>query len=209
LTALASLGCEDRARPWAGSPDGGVRDGAQPFLPGEDAPSWLEDGGLPAPEDADAGHEPTIEERVGTPSRVGGLWVSCYGSFAPSGQPKKDVTRLGMMCGPANGMRQLGATLEGDVTAAAPARHTFPVRAGDCYRLFAVARDVTNLDVTVTSGQGSRVAADLSEDAWPIVDPDRPICTFGDDTFGVEVASRDGAGPYALQIWQLQSGKSR
>ncbi len=200
-------GCSKTAPPWTHQPDGSVVDESEPFLPGDRSGPWLGDGSVgPAPPADSAAPRPPV-------SRVGGLWVSCYGRFKPAGDPVKDVTRLGLMCGPVNGMTRQGDTIRGSVEAGTgrPGQPGPPVlagqfraQAGSCYRLFAVAApEVRDLDVTVRSSRGSRLTSDQTEDPWPIVDPERPFCSFSDDTFSIEVASGGGAGPFALQIWTL------
>jgi hypothetical protein len=112
------------------------------------------------------------------------------------------------MCGPPNGMSLVNAQpMTGQVRPPGEATgHRFQAKRGECYRIFAVGTSsVGNLDVTVRSSRGSRLAADDSEDSWPIVEPDRPICTFDDDTFTVELSSRDGRGAYAAEVWRLPS----
>jgi len=212
LAGLAPA-CSKAEPPWSQAPDGSVVDETEPFLPGDRSGPWLGDASVGQP----AGSaEPAEPRRV---SRVGGLWVSCYGRFKPTGDPVKDVTRLGLMCGPVNGMTQEGDTLRGTVEATtgrpgqpgvAVRAGTFPARAGSCYRVFAVAAPaVKDLDVTIRSSRGSRLTSDQTEDHWPIVDPERPFCSFDDDTFAVEVASGGGAGPFALQVWTLVGRASR
>jgi hypothetical protein len=171
-----------------------VRDESQPFLIPSQGPLF-----------GDAGVEDAGEE-TDPSSRAGGLWVSCYARFAPSGQPLADVTRLGLLCGPPNGMRRLGDAFEGSVTPGGkPGTHSMHARKGACYRIFAIAEDsVRDLDVTVRSSRDSRLATDNTDDAWPIVEPERPFCTFADDTFTVELSSGAGAGRYAAEVWELR-----
>lgn len=194
------LGCEPQ-RPWDGPLDGAVQDESRPWLPhGTDA-SWLRDGGP-----VDGGASPD-GGRALSPSAVGGLWVSCYGGFHPSGHPLRDVTRLGLLCGPPNGMKLLTTeAFQGEVAEGQqPVLHHFDARRGECYRVFAVAEPgVTDLDILVRSSRGSRLAKDHSEDAWPIVAPDRPFCTFDDDRFTVALRARRGSGRYAAQVWKLE-----
>ena len=199
LMLATTSACEPRQRPWQGQPDGGVIDESEPFLaPAKDASTWLGDASF-----ADAGADPVPLPLPRSVSRVGGLWVSCYGKFQPTGSPLDAVTKLGLMCGPVNGMQQLGTTFEGSASASA-SKHTFAVKSGECYRVFAVAAaSVDDLDVVVKSGRGTRLSADQTEDRWPIVDPERPLCSFEDDTFVAEVSSRKGRGAFALQVWRL------
>jgi len=173
-------------------------DESKPFLPGQP----FDAGTLALEHDSDTGDDDLLTEPN---SRVGGLWVSCHEGFRRSGEPDKDVTRLAMMCGPPNGMVPIANTMRGSVVAGGrPASHDFSVQEGACYRIFAVGGgDIGELDVIVTSGRGTHLATDDSRDAWPIVERDRPLCSFGDDTFRIEVSSRRGAGPYSVQIWSL------
>lgn len=202
LAAAWLLGCS-RERPWNGPTDGGSHDESQPWLPARPDASWL----------SDAGTEPTAsaaQTAESKPSPVGGLWVSCYGGFVPSGDPRRDVTRLALLCGPPNGMRPVSDELfEGKVEqGGAPSTHRFPARRGECYRIFAVAdAGVADLDVAVRSSRGSRLARDHSEDRWPVVHPERPFCTFDDDTFAVHLGARRGTGRYAAQVWKLPARK--
>jgi hypothetical protein len=216
------VGCRPRARPW----DQG--DAEAPLAP---PPNGAPTSMLPAPNPADrpgATDDPSAdtaaidagraaptsepEVRAATPLvRIGGPWVQCYGSFHPAGDPVKDVTRLSLLCGPENGMRRLSkAPIEGAVTeGAAPITTTFEARRGECYRVFAVAdASVTDLDLTVRSSRGAPVAADHGEDAWPIVQPDRPFCPLEKDVYTLEIAAHRGQGRFAAEIWVLRTVKA-
>jgi len=177
-------------------------------LPGHRQEPLLGDAGFMAAGGAPATASAGIQRRA--PDGHGGLWVACYEQFAVTGKPVHDVTRLGLMCGPVNGMTQLMQTQQGEVQptdAGPPARggsHRFVARSGHCYRIFAVAATtIEDLDLTVRSSRGSRLTADDTDDRWPVVDRQRPFCSFQDDTFSVDVSADDGHGGYALQVWQL------
>lgn len=201
---LLALGCDSPRRPWEQqSPDGGP-------VPVLTAPAGLPyplgalplSSGAPAGE-PDAGEADLVPE---PPVRVGGPWVRCYGNFRISGEPVRDVTRLALLCGPENGMRRLSPqTMVGSVIAGQPpVSETFQAHRGECYRIFAAAEPaVLDLDVTVRSSRGMPIAADHGEDAWPIVQPDRPFCALEDDTLTVEVSARRGQGRFAGEIWML------
>jgi hypothetical protein len=82
----------------------------------------------------------------------------------------------------------------------------FEARRGDCYRVFAVAqKSVADLDVVVRSSRGAPIAADHGEDAWPIVQPDRPFCALEDDTYTLEVTAKRGSGRFAAEVWVLRA----
>jgi hypothetical protein len=163
------------------------------------------DAGEPAVEGS---AKPPEADAPALPVRVGGPWVRCYGGFHPSGDPVKDVTRLSLLCGPENGMKRLSKKpLEGTVSAGGPSViESFEARRGECYRVFAVAEaGVADLDVVLRSSRGSAIAADHGEDAWPIVQPDRPVCALEDDRVGVEVSAKRGSGRFAAEIWVLRT----
>lgn len=154
--------------------------------------------------DAGAAAATSADDPV-VPVPVGGAWVRCYGHFKPSGEPKKDVTRLGLLCGPTNGMRKEGELFEGAlVEGGAPIEQKVEAKRGACYRIFAVGEpSIHDLDVTLRSSRGSAIAADHGQDAWPIVHPDRPICALEDDRWTVEVRAMRGQGRFAAEVWRL------
>ena len=58
--------------------------------------------------------------------------------------------------------------------------------------MFAVAGSgVGDLDVVVKSSRGAALAADHGEDAWPVVQPDRPFCPLEDDRSWLYFADPD------------------
>jgi hypothetical protein len=94
----------------------------------------------------------------------------------------------------------VGSVLEGQP----PVSETFSARRGECYRVFAAAEpSVLDLDVAVRSSRDAAIAADHGEDAWPIVQPDRPFCVLEDDTLKVEISARRGQGRFAAEVWVL------
>jgi hypothetical protein len=194
------FGCaEHRAHPWD-QPDAAAPSAAPPplGLP----PSLAAAGSAEEPEPAVA---PTSSA---APVRVGGPWVRCYGGFHPEGDPVKDVTRLSLLCGPENGMKRLSrAPLQGALTEGGPSvTETFEARRGECYRVFAVAEPgVADLDVVVRSSRGAALAADHGEDAWPIVQPDRPFCALEDDRYTLDVSTKHGGGRFAAEVWVLRT----
>jgi hypothetical protein len=74
--------------------------------------------------------------------------------------------------------------------------------------VFAVAdRGVADLDVAVRSSRGAVIASDGGDDAWPMVQPDRPFCALEDDDATVEISARKGAGRFAMEVWVLRTPK--
>lgn len=203
LTLLA-LGCERHAHPWD-QPDASSTMAVAP--PPPIAPHEPQVDAGDAGEAADAAPPPAVDSPT-PPVRVGGPWVRCYGSFRPSGDPIKDVTRLSIACGPENGMKRLSKQpLQGAVREGGPGvSESFQARRGECYRLFAVAdAQVSDLDVVLRSSRGAAIAADHGEDGWPIVQPDRPICPLEDDRLTFEVTAKRGSGRFAAEVWVLRT----
>jgi hypothetical protein len=202
LALACALGCAKKSHPWEQQRDAGDRDAVTtPPPPPVQLPRAPADAGG-ADAAAEAPDSPT------PPVRVGGPWVRCYGGFHPEGDPVKDVTRLAFLCGPENGMKRLSkAAIEGTVKEGGPGvTDTFEARRGECYRVFAVAEpSVADLDVVVRSSRGAAVAADHGEDAWPIVQPDRPFCPLEDDRYTVEIGAKRGTGRFAAEVWVLRT----
>lgn len=153
---------------------------------------------------ADEGPEPRV--------KPGGGWVKCHEGLTLSGDPLKDVTRLGLLCGPSNGMRrktrQAIVGLVGEREP--PVVATIHVARGACYRVFAAAdAEVGELDVKVRSSRDVGVAADHGKGRLAIVQPDRPFCTFADEAFTVEVSARRGGGRFAAEVWSLGEPRKR
>jgi hypothetical protein len=213
IAALAALsGCQQKSHPWeqqgdsAPAPFEPVRAGGG--LAARDSGADADAGVTGQPGMMDAGADMAVEEAV-SPVRVGGPWVQCYGHFKPSGDPLKDVTRLGLLCGPANGMRRLEPEpFEGAVAAGQlPVTRTLAGKRGECYRIFAVAESsVIDLDIQVLSSRNVGIAADHNEDTWPIVQADRPFGPLADDALTVELSTRRGGGRFAAEVWVLRTG---
>ena len=152
---------------------------------------------------------PTSAELPPPPSAVAssafGPWVRCYARFRPESSPLRDVTRLAMLCGPQNGMRQLGETLEGDTSdSGAPVEQALSLTKGQCVRSFAVADPgVADLDLALVSPSGVTLAADGIDDRWPVLLPDRAVCVDVDGRYVVRVRAKKGRGRFALSTWLL------
>jgi hypothetical protein len=134
---------------------------------------------------------------------VGGRWVSCYANYRATSTPERDVTRLAARCGPENGMVPVGAIVVGDAVDA-PEEHRLEAKAGDCFRIFAVADAfVTDLGLEVMNPRGKAMTSDRNGDRWPIVNPDGPLCVFEAGSYTVRVRALSGRGRYAMQAWRL------
>ncbi len=114
--------------------------------------------------------------------------------------------RLGLMCGPSNGMRKAVEAKDTELGEGVKEReHAFVAELGDCYRVFAVGDSgIEDLDVEVLGPSGTRVAFDTSDDRWPVVKPDGPFCVFEGGTYKARVHAQRGAGHYAIEVWRLR-----
>lgn len=194
LLGLAALGCSRNETP-APTP----ATSSAPMAPAASrAPPVLQSAtATPAPEDAGA------DVQV---APVGGNWLRCYAGFRPRTDPKLDVLRLGLACGPSNGMRKVADVQEAKLRDGGPGReHRWTAEPGDCYRIFAVGEpSVEDLDVEVLSPRGRRIAFDTSDDRWPVVKPDGPFCVAEGGEYRARVHAQRGAGSYAIEIWRLR-----
>ncbi len=158
------------------------------------------------------GAEALPEVAPGRAITPGGGWVRCHEGLTLSGDPLKDVTRLGLVCGPSNGLRRktrqaiVGILAEGEP----PVAQQLRVARGACYRVIAVAdAGILELDVTVRSSRDVAVAADHSPGRLAIAQPDRPFCTFADDLFSVDFSARRGSGRFAAEVWSIGEPRRR
>jgi hypothetical protein len=198
-TAMRSgLKPESSTSPGAGEPESVVTSESRPVVSRDRAANDVGSGPR-----ADGAANRTDASARRAPDPIGGSWVTCYGNYRPTSTPDRDVTRLGILCGPANGMKPVGTTTLGEASDT-PTEHELDVRQGDCFRVFAVAdATVSDLAVVVRDPKGGPVASDHNNDRWPILNPDGPFCLVDPGKYSVEVRARQGRGKYALQIWRL------
>lgn len=180
--------------------------------PGRPAGSGVASAGAAASIALLPGAEALPEIAPGRAITPGGGWVRCYEGLTLSGDPLKDVTRLGLVCGPSNGLRRktrqaiVGILAVGEP----PVAQQLRVARGACYRVLAVAdAGIGELDVTVRSSRDVAVAADHASGRVAIAQPDRPFCTFADDLFSVDFAARRGSGRFAAEVWSLGEPRRR
>jgi hypothetical protein len=183
---------------YAGSNPAGDTAAAPTTAPAAPGPS-----GTTAPA---AAADDAIELPNGATITPGGLWVKCAAGLALSADPLKDVTRLGVVCGPSNGMRRktpqpiVGVLGEHEPPVTAELR----VSRGACYRIIGVADPgVAELDVTVRSSHDVAVAGDHSSGRLAMVQPDRPFCALADDAATIEIRAARGSGRFAAEVWAI------
>jgi hypothetical protein len=102
-------------------------------------------------------------------------------------------------------MQRLLDAREGEIEDSGLLReHRFNVRAGECFRIFAVGEpSIEDLDIEVFGPNGRRLAFDNGDDRWPVVQPDGPFCTFETGEHQARVRVARGSGRYAIEIWRL------
>lgn len=125
--------------------------------------------------------------------------------FAPTGAPEADTMKIGMACGPVNGLT-LARKWTGRVDeTASPSRatHHWDADRGDCFRLFAVGEaTIDDLEVEVERPNGDGVLLENQSRPWVVVSEDRPFCTERDGEFVARVSTHGGSGVYALSVWR-------
>ena len=146
---------------------------------------------------------PAAPPGAGSSEPVGGRWVSCYANYRPTSSPERDLARLAGACGRQNGMVEVGPAVTGEAADTAE-DHRLDARAGDCFRIYAVADAfVADLGIEVINPRGKAVTYDRNGDRWPILNPDGPFCLFETGTYTVRVRALQGKGRYAMQVWRL------
>jgi hypothetical protein len=191
-------------RRWVAAASLGLALSGCPNAPPSDVSAWT--GGPPptGPQVDDADGRYSAEEKAQSRGKLGGIWVSCYGTFQPTGDAAADLGRLTAACGRPTGLAALAPVRQGETqTREDPVeRFSFQARSGRCYRLFAVASpEVIDLDVTVLGPEGHVVAADVSRDRWPVVPSRGALCIEHEGVHTVEVSVAEGSGSYLLQVW--------
>jgi hypothetical protein len=182
---LLLSGCNSPKRPWD-QPTGGP----PPYVSATPPPT----------------NEPATPVASGARLESGGIFVECYAGLRATGDPTKDVTRLGYVCGPVEGMhRTLDAPLEGAIAAgAAELELPLSLTKGACYRVFVAAdAESLELDVSIVSSRGIPIATAISARGLAIIEPDRPFCSLGADEASVRVGAKAGAGRFAVDVWSL------
>lgn len=129
----------------------------------------------------------------------------CWRSVGLTGKHAQDFAALVEKCGAPTGMVEYAKPVEGKLHHAKDKRDTYTVklRAGHCYRFFAVAEGETNdIDILVTTATGALVADDRAKGSVVIVHGDKPWC-FDEETdyqYHLEVKA-PGKGGYLFGVW--------
>lgn len=135
-------------------------------------------------------------------------WEACLGRAVASGDPVSDVEKLGRTCGTPTGQRPMGPARKGRQSAAgAVDRYTFHVdQAGSCVRAYAVGdQGVKVLTVEITNEAGTVMATSKPGGGVAAAPHRAPLCLDDAGVYTVEVAVAEGAGDYALQVWNHEA----
>jgi len=161
--------------------------------------------GLPSSAPTSSSLEPVASTRADDSAPVGGPWVTCYAHFRPESTVARDTLRLGMLCGPSNGMKALGVVQTGAFDKDNDTHeHDVLLKRGECVRAFAVAeRSVAGFQVALIGPTGEVLATEQASDRWPVLQADRPVCVATEGTYKLRVRNGKGTGAYAVQGWRL------
>ena len=132
-----------------------------------------------------------------------GVWGSCLEHFVPRAEPRVDVLRIGVACGPVAGLTRY-ARANGIVDETAP-----PVVLGwkaepkDCFRLFAVAGGtVDDLEVEVVGPHGTRASLTNQSRRWAVVGVAGPFCAPEAGDFEARFSTHGGHGALSAAVWR-------
>jgi hypothetical protein len=134
------------------------------------------------------------------------LSVSCYDRFEPGTVPHVDVVRLGVSCGPENGLSLVGR-VQGTVDEARTtlAAYQWSADRGDCFRVFAVAAapvDDLEVEVVVVAPRAERVSLTNQSQRWVVIDEDGPFCARHAGTYEARFSTHSGRGVFAAAVWK-------
>jgi hypothetical protein len=140
------------------------------------------------------------------PTAVAGqspLWTTCLEHFEPNAAPHVDVLRLGMLCGPPNGLSLL-ARASGQVDEARkPFTYQWEAERGDCFRVFGVAEEpVEDLEVEVFGPHRERLFLENQNRRWVVATENGPFCAPKEGTFEAQFSTHGGHGTVAISVWR-------
>jgi hypothetical protein len=130
-------------------------------------------------------------------------WRSCLRGFAPHEDPRLDVLRLGVACGPVTGLTRLAHVVSQVDETAAPAVLRFTADKHDCFRLFGVAgQGVDDLEVEIVGPHASRVTLVNQNRRWVVVGEGAPFCTPAPGDYEAHFTTHAGRAPLAAAIYR-------
>jgi len=137
------------------------------------------------------------------PAPSGANWGRCALHFTPRGKPQLDVMRLGLMCGPSNGMHRVPAAELRRDGGAGRIELGFRASAGECFRLLVVGgAGIGRVEAALLDAQGKPVAKQTGRRRWTMVGLDGPICVNRSGRYRATVDAK--RGPLAVELWELE-----
>lgn len=130
-------------------------------------------------------------------------YADCYEGFAAGVLPEVDVMKLGLLCGPSNGMVERPERYDGLIDeTGAEGRHVLRVRRDECFRAVAsseAAVDDLEMEIRETAGD-SRALTNLDAH-WAVAPENAPLCVKHDGSLELRVRTHGGRGRYVLRLW--------
>jgi hypothetical protein len=166
---------------------------------------------LPAPAPPPSARRVVTEANVGVTwstkatLKLMSTWSRCHASFsAGGGDTRAEVARLAGGCVETTKMHRLGEPFTGEQKASdRPQTFNWKARAGHCYRAYGVgASGVKNLDLLLQDSDGVVLGQDGTDDGAPVVLDAGAACFKQDDEASVVVSVGDGAGAFAVEMWE-------
>ena len=158
--------------------------------------------GAPLPTPERLPRVPSSLPPAGGSAPSGPAWMACLEGYAPTASARVEATRLGLSCGPSTGL-SLAGRLHGEVGEGARlSRHEWEAKAGDCFRVFAVADDpVADLEAEVRGPGGARFLDDQDR-RWLVLGKQGPFCAERAGTFSISFGTHGGHGAVAAEVWR-------
>jgi hypothetical protein len=156
----------------------------------------------PAAPSAPSSGRPVHEKPAPEPGQSP-LWSTCFDKFEPQAAAHVDVVRLGMLCGPANGLTLLARASGVVDEARGPFAYQWEAERGDCFRVFAVAEaPVDDLEVEVFGPPRERLFLENQNRRWVLARENGPFCAPREGTFEAQFTTHGGHGTVAISIWR-------
>ncbi len=137
--------------------------------------------------------------------KLSSTWHKCHELFSVgAGDARSEVARLAQGCAESTKMHRVGEPFTGTQSAAAkPQTFHWKARAGHCYRAYGVGVPaIKNLDLLMVDSNGMALGQDGSDDGAPVLLDGGAVCFKADDDAAVVVSVGDGAGGFAVEVWE-------
>jgi hypothetical protein len=124
-------------------------------------------------------------------------------NFEPNAAAHVDVLRLGMLCGPPNGLSLLARATGVVDEATKPFVYQWEAERGDCFRVFGVAEDsVEDLEVELFGPHRERLFLENQNRRWVVAAENGPFCAPKEGTFEAQFTTHGGHGTVAISVWR-------